>query len=537
MRRWLAAIATIGLGACGDQSSVGPIYPGANDAYWIPFVATAAVAGGEVGLFVVPSTDPTQAPIYITHSNVTLLAQAPNYSVSGSGVTGSSPAVIMYSANDARGYVHVYGLSLDNLGSPPTAVQISSLSIPAATLCFATQGQANLSRPETLFVILDIASASGCGTAQDTYLFVPFWASSSTPPTPLEIPNPYIQSLYAPDGTLGGMLISGSSGLYFYPDFSFTEPTVLLSGFKEIDSLFTPTPGNSGVFTTAEFVLAQEATGEEVMYQINYQGEATQLAEFDGPYAAVASDRSSFYFIPAQGQNLAIWRQRFAGGAPQRIGDLQPGAAYQPVSNGAVFVLDTEIGPGVRSNLTIFPVTEFTSTPALIATFVGRVTKIVSSPVPGDLSNALLFVTLQNFSVTSNPAGPQQRLITLSSEALTFNGTVRRPLTADSAFAGPINPFGGDLFEVTGIQSQQGGLGGGTLNYLEIATLGLTPFTVYGGGPYVIPSDAAGIQALSPRIGVISSGTDNGQGAIVYDASTKVVYPIVVANSTVAPLH
>ncbi len=203
---------------------------GGGGSFWIPYSAKPIpnTNGGSLGLFVIPSnkistmTAPTPATAqWIVQNEATqLLALGVNYTVNNN-VLSFSPQFMMYAATTSGGtpVTQIYGLTLDDTSSVPVPTQIGDLALPSTQqICNWFQSQTSLSDPTTVFVILEIASASGgafaCVEGPFTYEVVNYTDSASRAPGTLPI-NPGIDGIFSlyNDGSLVGLYLFEPPGV------------------------------------------------------------------------------------------------------------------------------------------------------------------------------------------------------------------------------------------------------------------------------------------------------------------------------------
>jgi hypothetical protein len=515
--------------ASSSSSSSGGSGPSgvAGGPFWIPYTAASTSGGGQTGLFVIPSNALASAPEFVTTmSGTNTVAEAQNFTLTGSQVTDFSPALMMYTATDASGNEHLFGLNLSDTTVAPVGTQISNLLLNPSTMgsaapaCDETPGQTDLTKPTTLFVLVDIPGPTGCQTSFDTFYVVHYSDLATTAPSPVTVPNPYFTSLYAPNGTLGGMVLfdQASTNLYFYANDAFTNPTILLSGVTGTGAVFAESVTNGGVFTGSEFITVTLLSGAQALYQITYSGTATKWYTTASGISGSVSDASNFYFIA----DRAIWQEAIAGGTPVELLDDTDGTYYILVgSNGSLLVLDSEAGAGqITSTLSTIPVGTLSSstTPLGNSYYPGPLSIIMAGP-SGNSPDDLVLITVNDFSLTVPTT------VTYSTQVLTPAGTVKQDLTADSSFAGVIDPFGDSVLEVSS---------SGTLNSLDLASLMLTPITTTGGEAYEI--GVGGSLDLHPLSTTISAGPEANPfstAGFALDASSNVLYPVNLANTSI----
>jgi hypothetical protein len=537
------------LAACGGSTSPAakPLDTGAvGRAFWIPCSAIPTGSGGRGGLFVVPSDALSSTPIFATTLPTTAtggvpiktLAEAKNYAISGGTVSDFSPALLMYTATGADGAEHVYGLNLGNITGTPTGAQLSSLSFsftaPATNqgvsqLCGWSGGQTDLTEPATLFVLLVLGGSAGCGGASFAYYVVHYTDSAATSPLQVTVPNPYFTPLYAPDGQLGGMvaLDAISGNLYFYPNEAFTSPKILLSGVTQINSIYAESVNIQGVFPSSEFLAVSRASNTQTLYQIGYQGTAIEryTAAENHYITGGASDATNFYFTD-QDLPETIWREPVAGGTAEKILSINDGNLYNLVgSNGSLLVLNWGAGTLAQSSYYgTVPVGAYsTAVNQFFATNLGPSNGFLAPPTPGTTSGDLVFITVEQYSL------PQPLPLIFWWAALPPPGTVMQPVTAASAFVGPTGPWGSEVLEVVHITDTSGTYDGGTLNVVDVATATSSPITTPDGGAYTVSQGPT----FAPLSNNLSAEVDPGSGAVL-DAASKLIYPMILPNTTVS---
>jgi len=507
---------------------------------------------------VIPSSNLTATPAFVNlvtdttggYIAVQTISEAANFTLSGSTVTGYTPALIMYKANDASGNEHIYGLNLADSGAAPTPTQLSSLSVPinpsssglsqASNICDFSSAQTNITIPTTLFAVIHVAGSTGCGGSGvgDKYYAVHYTDADSTAPTLLTITTTSFNALYAPSGALGGLVLLDpvSSNLYFYASDSFTSPTTLLSGVSGVDSIYDEGLLNAK-FSGSEFVSVGKTAGGEALYQISYTGTATKWYTAVGSLVGGVTDGTNIYFADdASLSSQLIFSEPVAGATPTKI--LTSSVSYDLVgSNGSLLVLSssTVSGSSISSSLSTVPVTGASSVTALAGPFTGSIDAFLASTATATPANDLVFVTVTDIT----GSGPT---ISYGTEVLTPGGTVKQSLVANSTFGGLINPFGGDVFQIKGITDTDGGYGGGTVFDVNVGTLATAAFTTTGGVDYKVPAGNETLfiaESANIGVGIITnapsaSGSATTNGA-AYNSSSNVLYPVTTPGANISP--
>lgn len=526
-------------------------------------VASNALSAAPASAATVSSTVAGYVPIQV-------LAQAQNYSFSGSRLSDSTPALIMYKANDAAGNEHIYGLDLRDTTIVPAGTQISSLSsavnapstgLRPSQICDWGQGQGDLSMPTSLFLLIHIAGKAGCYTGfiypDDAWYVVHYTDSAETAPVPVTVQSSNLTSLYTSSGALGGIVLinAASEDVYagytvdFYADDTFVNPVVLLTNLAASSVVYAPSVGQNGPYPNSVFIAAQSqfdlrVPPPEELYQITYQGQATLRYTANGALSTGVADATNFYFTDTEKLNPSsidvtsqtVWQEPIAGAVPTMLLSSSANTSYNLLgSNGSVLVLDSSNSSNL-SWLWGLPVGTLSNSVTLLGDgFKSTLAAFVASATPGNLATDLVFATLSNFD-------PDTGVALFSTQVLAPTGAVKQATMLNSAFVGPINPLGGDVFMVTGITDTGGYLGGGTLNNLNLASLSPTPFTTTGGQLFKVPGGSRlTLQPLSSTVGggEASSGSDANTApaiGLAYDSSSDVIYPVSVVNANVTLL-
>jgi len=512
---------------------------------------------------VVPSNSLTTAPVYAATTPNSSPAGQDNYppsflalgediAVSGSTVTGYAPGVMMFLAPDTSGNIHVFGTSLNPASGTPTSTQVSSFSVPlnavgsntASNICDYGQGQTSIYSPTTLFVVIHIAGSTGCGGSGvgDSWVEVHYTDSATTPPVTLGITTTTFLSLYAPNGSLGGIALVDpvSTNLYFYPTIAFTSPATLLASAGSMSDVLDQTLTKQDAFSTSAYVQLQAQGQPPSLYQISYLGTATKCFQGANALSTAVSDTSNFYFTDSNGIGSTVYQEALgACGTPTTL--LVSSSDYGLVgSNGSVVVLSSETGSftSETSTLSTIPVGATSSSVTPLATFTGSIDAFMASKTLGTPSTDEVFVSVTDYTNVS------PLTVAYSTEVLSPGSTT--PLqgpTANATFEGLINEFNGNVLEITGITDTGGTHGGGTLNAFTINGLTATPFKSPGGTNFVIPAGYSAIfLGLSTTIGegyVTNAATSSGAPTVyeyAFDQSQALIVPITVPNTSLGLL-
>jgi hypothetical protein len=551
----------------------------------LPYTAAVSATGGNDGVVVVPSNSITTAPAYaattpnqgpsgIVNYVPTFMAEADNFTVSGSSVTGYAPALLMFLAPDTSGNLHVYGTSLSPATGTPTSVQISSLSSPlnaiggtqgASNICDYGQGQTNIYSPTTLFVVIHIAGTTGCAGSGsgDSWVVVHYTDSPTTAPvsigsmstasTPVAagITTTTFTSLYNPSGALGGLALVNPTnlGLYFYTDDTFTTTipsgAALVPAAGSLTNMLDQTITKQGTFSTSAYVTLQAQGAPAQLWQLTYTGTAAKCYTAVSELSDAVSDSTNFYFTDSSGLSTSgatVLKEPIGSCTAPTALFTSSGMSYNLVgSNGTLLVMSSSTGSftSETSALATIPVGATSTAATPLASFTGSIDAFMASPTFGTPSGDEVFVSVSNYtSVTPSLT------VAYSTEVLSpASTTPLQVLTANSTFQGLINPFGGDVFEISGITDTGGTYGGGTLYDVAIAGLAATPFKTQAASPFTIPAGYSGIfVGLSNTIGegfITNAETASGTPTTVayaFDQSQKLIVPVSVAGTTLSPL-
>ena len=559
----VAALVACGGGGAGADSGVQT--PGSSgggggsgsggSGFYLPYVATST-AGGETGVFVVPSNNLSATPVFVTRTP----AASQAVSVISLLKQSSAPYALVYIASGSDGNAHVYLSNISNTSVVPSATQLSSLSLRSmADICgIVGWAQANVDDPTTWFVVLHInaGGTSSCGAGGDVYQVIHYNDSSTTDPTVANITAPTtplgsaLTALYQSNGALGGLVLldSATGNLDFYSDDTFTSPKVLTTGVSAShdmidDSAFDNT---DSVGATTAFLSVTTTSGTSV-WRVPASGAASKVYTASGNLSPLGvADASNVYFsdnaIPG-GQ--AIYQEPIAGGTPtalyrSTVNGLPPPPAYMLVgSNGTSLVLTANGGSaagGISTSVVTLPVDTPTAPTTIAGPFAGVATV---SMCPYTLGNT----TGDDVLVNVTQGTPGSTSVSYSSEVLTPGGGVKQPALVNSAFVStPVCSVAfGAVLQVRGITDTNGAYGGGTVSELNLSTFTTTTLsTTTGSGTYSVPSgDPLFVTFLSADIGLgIVGSQPNGtpSGGVAVDLSKSLIVTVSVPNSTVSVL-
>ncbi len=548
---------------------------GGGSAYWIPYSATpvpAATPAGSNGLFLIPSDklSSSPAPTWITTDTTQLLGIGTQISVK-SGVVIYSPQVMMYADTASNGTTKIFGLNLAGTSSAPTPTQISNLVVPKTQqVCqIGSSSLTDVTQPTTLFVVIEVGTASQCLSGGGTFEVVHYLDSATTAPVVVSINTTQFNSVYQ-NGKLTALLLfdSTTNSLDVYADDTFTSPTQKITGLTNADYL-------AGVLDAATL------STDGVFYSVTTSGAATELYRIDGSSLAasliqnvmtgsianVAQDDNNLYYMvltPGSGNSITATFSQVAltGGTPKLLytapafSNTTANTGYQLIgSNDSVlaFALHSEpltsgIPDPTKATATIYtvPVGTTTSTPTTLASYPAGNTLIeafLAAPSGDGLSSSIVFATVRK--ATGSILAPT---FAYSAVSLPLNGGSAPSPIANSAYL-PLVVISvrltDSVWQVTGITDTDAGFGGGTANVVNVSNLTDTPFTTTGGGDYVFPSGVTGaLAAISSNniaIGFFNNSAAVSGGATLQeygaaaDLTTDFLYPVMLQNTYVLP--
>jgi hypothetical protein len=216
------------------------------------------------------------------------------------------------------------------------------------------------------------------------------------------------------------------------------------------------------------------------------------------------------------------------GGAPTKIVSTNENYGFTLAgSTGSLLVLSWNNGTLVESSyVDTVPIGTLSSAVDQIwFSYIGpSFSQFLAPSAPGDPSKALVFITIEEFSL---PFAPPVDLPWAS--VITPSGAVIQAPTAGSAFLGTIGLDNQSVLEAVDVPNGGGGNAGGTLEVFDVATTTATPITMPGGGTYTI----CGGPTFAPLSNSLNAEIDRGCGAVL-DVAAKAVYPVTIPNSTMS---
>jgi len=549
---------------------------GGGGAYWIPYSATpvpGVTPTGKNGLFVIPSDKLTSAPApaFVTTDTTQLLGLGTQISTKG-GLATYSPQLMMYADTTSTGTTKIFGLALANTSSVPTPTQVSNLSLSSTQqVCGAFSSETDVTQPTTLFIVIEVGTATQCSGGLGTFEVIHYTDSATTAPAVVTINTTEIQSVYQ-NGKLTALLLYDSTTKSFnaYTDNTFTSPTQKITGLS--GSAYVTGVLDSATLSIPELfftVTTSATTPANELYRIDGATLAATLIQNIGSstldYSAPQDDTNLYYQVltGTTSVSAAFYQVALVGGTPKLLYTAPTytlnGTAvinYRLIgSNDSVVVFQYSNEPytngspdPTKATATLYtmPVGASTTTPTTLASYgTGDTLQVAFLAVPsgGALSSSVLFATVQNAKGTF-PA----LTYAYSAVSIPLNGGTPPAPIANSiygALAIVSNRLTDSVWQVTGITDTDGGYGGGTANTVNVASLADTPFTTTGGGNYVFSTGFIGslfaISSNNIAIGdffnepaVILGGPLQVEG-VAADLSKNFLYPIAITNTEVFP--
>lgn len=528
------------------------------DAFFIPFKATGQVSSniyvggyppptnGTNGLMVVASDAIGAAPTFISHDITLTLGVPHQFTLDQNGsITSVRPSSLVYLTRGATAGDHIWSVDL-SAGSSLTPRQVGNFggSFINTPSCDYDEGFRNLTDPTSAFFILRLPTdtTNFCGGGAASFNDVVIHLSDSATTTPL--PVPYLGAgplmLYAPSGALSGIVATDASqNLLFYPDETFTNPRVLMTGVFGISAYQDPPVSQASMVSSSPgFALIMVAAPDlsETVYRVDYTGAiSSALYTFRTYPFNSAEDASNVYFVDS----------------PTSLADLTVRIVQIPKdgsSAGQVIYSEVEAGSGAPQPYLIgstgtdlvwireptFGSTTIVGPGAVQALGLGsgagpRTIGAVPTSFSAFLSDNNIYVSATTASSDAN-YGPEN-----SSEILRLDGSVVQAMTVETAFPSPWFPL-----QVRGI-TDPGGLGGGSVYDLDPANpaAALPPqVTLPDGSSMTLPTMTVTF-SLWDVAGALANGSSAYQMetvGLVYDKSKHEVAAIILPYTNVAPV-
>ena len=448
---------------------------------------------------------------------------------------------IIYSAVGTDGNTHIYGAPINNTAAVPTPAQITNLSLTSTqTICGTAQAQTSLTNAATLFLVLNVATPP-CGVNPSTYYVVHYNDKPTTKPKRVSISTTEISTLYN-DGVLVGLYLynAPTKSLNFYATNAFTSPTELvtsITGFTPIAS--TATISNGTTFGATVFFPAVTGVtpAGNALYSIESTSPTTATLIHSGTVSQGVVDNANLYFQDTTSSTTSVFYQvGLTAATPLKLfsGSVTPSlSSYTLIGTDTVHLafMQSVLAPTSQATVSTIPIGVLSSTSTAIAgPYTGELFEpFLAAPKVNDWAANKLFLTILQFA-----AGPPAKF-TYSSTATALNETAPTP-TTNTAY----ESFGtGGVWQAKGITDTDGGMGGASMNVVNVSTLADSAFTTTGGGVYHIPAhyEAFLIELGTAKIGIgglfptISTLAQRGLAA---DVAGKFIIEEADTNTNVA---
>jgi hypothetical protein len=545
---------------------------GGSGSYWIPYSATPApivTPVGSNGLFLIPSDklSSSPAPTWVTTDTTQLLGIGTQITEKSGAVT-YSPQIMMYADTNSAGVTKIFGLTLAGTSSIPTPTQISNLSLSKSQqICqVGSNSETDVTQPTTLFVLIQVGTATQCLSGGSTYEVVHYADSATTAPLVVNVNTTEFDSVYQ-NGKLSALLLfnSATQSLDVYADDTFTSPTQKITGLssanQEASVLEEGTLSTSGLFygvtTTASATELYRIDGASLAATLIQNETTSSFGNF------VQDDNNLYYIVVTPGASststATINQVALSGGTPKLLYTSPSFSSttgfmeYLLIGGNDSVVAFEFYSPGAddtKSTAALYsvPVGKTTATPTTIASYPAGSfipEAFLAAPSGDGLSSSILFATVRKDTGTATAP-----VYAYSAVSFPLNGGAGPGPIANSVYL-PLSVITSRLtdnvFQVTGITDTNGGYGGGTANTVNVSNLTDTPFTTTGGGHFVFSPGFNGfIEAISSNniaIGFFDNqpATNSGQATIpqingaAADLSSNFLYQIVVQNTLVTP--
>ena len=381
-------------------------------------------------------------------------------------------------------------MPVNNTAVVPQPTQITNLSLKSPqTICNNNGAQSNLTDATTLFVVLDV-STPPCGAHASTFYVIHFKDSAAAAPTKVNITTAEISKLYN-NGLLVGLYLynAPTKSLNYYATNAFTSPKELVTSITSVrDIANSANIGNISAFGSTEFfpsVTGVTAAGN-ALYRIESTSAGTATLIHKGTVFDGVIDNKNLYFQDAASSTTAVFYQ--VGLTANTPIQIFSGPTTSSFSNYRLLGTDTvrlaymqtDLLPSQTATINTIPIGVKSTKPTVIAGpyIKSFVEPFLASPAINDWAANKLFLTIVNFTST----------LVYSSTATALNAKAPAP-TKNSAY----EPLGSGLvWQAKGITDTDGGLGGATVNEVNVTTLADSPLTTTGGGLFHIPAHHSG---------------------------------------------
>jgi hypothetical protein len=512
--------------------------------FYLPLAAQPppGTSVGTTGLFVISSKEPGVSPISIFTGATKPIGYSLDFALNAASSIGQGqPTALAFSSLGAAAGDHLYAVDL-TANSSLLPVQISNLTFPnygSAQNCSVVDAYGSLTDPASAFFIIAVPTdpINQCGGASSSIKWYLVHLADAPATAPVELPplNSPLVALYHASGELSGFLmVDQSNQLDFFPNSTFTNPTVLLSGVNSFGaiqgplSLFTQVLANP----TYAFLAVQSKAGSFSLYRIDDSGKiSADLYDFQGSYDdGVLSDTSNLYVTDSYGTSTALIEKivevPLNGSAPAMVL-----FQYQPTDNEPYYlvgsaatslVLTTPIpnpsnGP-FSTELATLPIGT-PATPTVIANFANSSSLMISA---GDI----LVTQTTEMGTVSSPT------FTYSTEIVRPDGTVVQPLQSKASFVS----LGPDpLLEIVGV-TEPSGFGGGSVSVVNLAQPSsptLLPLKSPSGTAFALPAGSEFVSSIpvTPMLGWIRDFGATTNSQFVYELTTNTIASVSIPNA------
>lgn len=516
--------------------------PAATTSWWIPYTASpqAGTTGGLTGLFLIASNlipdSPTQQ--FIVKTSAKVLGEG--VKITAAGLAGAQPMNIIYSAVGTDGNTHIYGAPINNTAAVPTPAQITNLSLTSAqTICGAAQAQTSLTNAATLFLVLNV-SAPPCGVNPSTYYVVHYNDKPTAKPKKVSISTTQIWTLYN-DGVLVGLYLynAPTKSLNFYATNAFTSPTELVTSITGVAPIAsTASISNGTTFGATVFFPAVTGvtTAGNALYSIESTSPTAATLIHSGTVSQGVVDNANLYFQDTTSSTTAVFYQvGLTSTTPMKLfsGSVTPLSGYTLIGTDTVHLafMQSVSAPTSQATVSTIPVGVLSTTSTAIAgPYTGQVFEpFLAAPKVNDWAANKLFFTILQFA-----AGPPVKY-TYSSTATALSKTAPAPTTSTA-----YESLGaGGVWQAKGITDTDGGMGGATMNVVNVSTLADSALTTTGGGVYHIPAhyEAFLIEVGTAKIGfggLFPTNSTLPQRGLASDVAGKFIIEEADTNTNVA---
>ena len=483
---------------------------GTAGSWWIPYTASPKNAAGLSGLFLIASDKLHSAPKqqFIVKTKAEVLAEGAK--ITAAGLAGVQPMNLMYSAVGADGGTHVYGVPINNTSVVPKPSQITNLSLKSPqTICDRSSAQTNVADATTLFVVLDV-STPPCGLHASTFYVIHFKDGAAAAPTKVNITTTQISTLYN-NGLLVGLYLynAPTKSLNYYATNAFTSPKELVTSINNVlDIANSANIASGSTFGATVFfpaVIGVTAAGN-ALYRI--ESTAANIATMihkGSVYNGVIDNKNLYFEDTSSASNAVFYQVGLTAATPMQLFSAPisnpPYSSYRLIGTDTARLafVQTDSLPTQTASISTIPIGVKSTKPTLIAGPYASsfVEPFLARPSVNDWAANKLFLNIVNFAST----------LTYSSTATTLNAKAPAP-AKNSAY----EPFGSaSVWQSKGITATDGGLGGASINEVNVATLAASPLTTTGGGVFHIPAHHSGflyeVSSASIAVGTLAGSS------------------------------